>query len=374
VKHITFLLVCLSSWAPAFTDAQLSESLTPSKYFYQFARVLLTNGTAREGWFLGNQRDSVVIQIGRISERFSRKDLLRVVIDAKPDRSTTAFVGMFAGIYAGNAFFLTDENQPFLFLGDEYESGWQVLVYNALFVFVGGGIGYLVASVQSDELTFDFTGADEEIAARWAELCETDTPEQGKAKVHITFQASWVSGPLPHANSGYGIEPPPPLNMLRKLQLTYTVTDFADIGLALMWLGQPQFSSYNFSSSYSLSSANLNGRGYYAVGVFKPLWKLKWRAVQWDVGIGAGRASVDFTATQSLYYTGPSTLMVEKRKETFSAFTFTEFKWFIAQNFSIGLTADFVYIPENVPQLQGINFQSSQLGTTSVGFVFGIHL
>jgi hypothetical protein len=371
----TLLCVFLGLCTIASTQAQPSESLKSSAYFHRLTRALLKNGTVKSGWFVGTDRDSLVIQIGSQSERLSRQDLLRVTIDAAASTGAPALVGMVSGAYLGSALVLRGDNQPFLFVAENRGVG-EVLLYNALFSLVGGALGYLVGSLQSNEVVFDLSGTEEERSARWEDLCKGGQKAGREGSVHLSFQGSWVSGPVPEgrANDYYYGQNVNSLNMMRKLQLTYTMTDFADVGLAFMWLGQPSHSYYSPDNN----TIGLSGSGYYAVGVFKPLWTLGMHRVQWDIGLGVGLTSVNFSVTPNVYYyyypppSSPGTAIALK-KTTFSAMTYTELKVFFADYFSVGLTADLVYIPETIPAVKGIAFERETFGTTSVGFVVGYH-
>jgi len=77
------LFIFLGFCAIAFTQAQPSPTLKPAGYFYQLTRVLLRDGSVKLGWFVGTDRDSMVIHIGGRSERVSHQDLLRVVIEVE---------------------------------------------------------------------------------------------------------------------------------------------------------------------------------------------------------------------------------------------------------------------------------------------------
>ena len=111
------------------------------------------------------------------------------------------------------------------------------------------------------------------------------------------------------------------------------------------------------------------------MGVIQPLWKLGWKDVQWDVGVGLGIATVEFKSSSQVYdYSSSSSVSIGNTRTMFSALINTELKVFVTDHFSIGLAADLAYIPEDVPSVQGITFESKTLGTRSVGFVLGLHL
>jgi len=60
----------------------------------------------------------------------------------------------------------------------------------------------------------------------------------------------------------------------------------------------------------------------------------------------------------------------------FSAVVYTDLKLYIQRWLSLGLAADYVYIPkENIPAFEraGIPAQSKPLGTSSLGFSLSFH-
>ncbi len=380
MKRTSVLLVCLWACSAVFATAQPSEPLKPSDYTFRLARLLLKNGTVKEGWFLGTVRDSIVLQVGLRSHRYARQDLVRVDVngDRSPGKSTLA--GMALGMYAGNALFLTADHQPTLFFGRGTHSDSYILLEIA-FALIGAGTGYAIGSFQSDYRTFELAGSEEENAARWAELTEEGPDQERSSTLHLSIQGSWVSGPLPEPgedNVAYVNSRASRLNLLRRVQLTNSVSRFADVGLAAMWLGQPSVWVNEWGWNYqSTRSQELTGRGYYAVGMFQPLWKLGLRGVQWDIGGGVGIATIDCRSASQVYdYSSGSwsEVAVKLQKSTISAALITELKVFLGDNLSLGVAADLAYIPEDVPDAQGFSFRSKTVGTSSIGFVVGFHL
>lgn len=385
MNRITILSLCLLTCTTAFTNAQPSESFKSSEYTFRLARIVLKDGIAKEGWFLGTVRDSMVLQVGTKSFRYSRHDLLRVDIDARRAISKPVLVGMLAGAYLGTTLFMRAENQPALFFGSENNETFEILLLEAAFVLVGGGVGYLAGASQNEDITFDFAGDDAENASTWEELCDSGPASRRTSTVHISMQGSWVSGPFPQSEGnfyygyypGYSYNEATRLNLMRRLQLTYSFSDFLEVGLAAMWLGQPPLSRYT-STPYTAQSSSvlleMSGRGYYAVGVIHPLWKLGWRDVQWDIGAGVGLATIDLQTTSQIYtYPAQPSILIGKKGSIFSATVSTELKVFIAEYFSVGIAADLVFIPEDVPDVPAFKFESKTLGTQSVGFVLGFH-
>lgn len=59
-----------------------------------------------------------------------------------------------------------------------------------------------------------------------------------------------------------------------------------------------------------------------------------------------------------------------------SGVVFTQLEWFLYSNVSLGLIADFVYVPSaRVPAFpeMGLSAQNLRFGNASVGFVLGTH-
>lgn len=384
MKPSLLLWISLWSFATLPASGQTPEGLHSSRYSFELTHILTRDGTLKTGWFLGTVGDTLVAQIGGKSEWIARKDLLRVSVEGGRSKSGAALVGLLVGVYAGNALALRADGQPFLYMRSE--EGLLPALYSALFGLVGGGLGYLAGFAQTAENTFDFSGSEEENADRWQSLAAGGSSNGGRASVHVSIQGSWVKGPLPNPDGGshssyyYAGRSASSLNMVRKMQVTYSATRFLDLGLAAVWLGQPSLSYYTNSPPYSGSTTlSLEGNGYFVVGVVQPLWMLGWRKVQWDVGVGIGKASVNFMAAQPGYYDYASGgfkdgKSAEVSRSGFTTLWYTELKVFLADYMSLGITADWVRVPQDIPDISGVTLESKNLGTSSVGFVLGFHL
>lgn len=381
MRPILGLSLCGLIFAATITHAQELPSLQPSRYSMQLTHILTRDGSLKTGWFLGTYADTLVAQIAKKTERISRRDLVRVDVERPTERSAGTLAGVLAGIYAGNALGLRAENQPFAFVRDE--SGGAFALYSALFGLVGGVIGNLVGGAAGNVAVFDFPADESANAAAWGDFVESNSPGRNKGTVHLSFQGGWIQGPLPSSNSrgpsyyysGYYANAGS-LNMVRKIQLTYSLSQFLDVGLAFLWLGQPSTASYSYSGGGM--NISLEGTGRYAVAVVQPLWKLGLKGVQWDVGAGIGVASYDCQAfSPPSYYSYDSVragMFIEQKKTTFSTLIYTEVKVFPANFLSLGVAADWAYIPDRVPVVQGVKFESNRLGTTSIGFVLSFHI
>jgi hypothetical protein len=103
------------------------------------------------------------------------------------------------------------------------------------------------------------------------------------------------------------------------------------------------------------------------------------KPIVWNVGLGAGVAKVNFSLESSIHSWCPT---FEERSEHnisktfFSGVIFTELNLYLHEAMSLGLTADYVFIPsEQAPEILegGIPAQKLRLGNASVGFTLGFH-
>src|SRR5512140_2221432 len=127
------LCLLLSVWLCTTNalHAQQAPSLQPSRYSFQLTHILLKDGTLKTGWLLGTCGDTLVAQIGKISERISRRDLVRVDVERPSQKGSATLAGVLMGIYAGNAWALKAENQPFIFMRENNEG--ELALLSALF-------------------------------------------------------------------------------------------------------------------------------------------------------------------------------------------------------------------------------------------------
>lgn len=378
-------LLCVSIivWLVATTSVHAQElrSLQPSRYSMQLTHILTRDGTMKTGWFIGTYGDTLVAQIAKRTERISRKDLVRVDVERPTERSAATLAGLLAGVYVGNALALKADTQPFLFMRDN--EGGEIALYSALFGLVGGVLGNLVGGASGNVAVFNFPVDEGGNSAAWDDFLESNSVGPHRGTVHLSFQGSWVSGALPTSEkvgSSYYFgqySGASSLNMVRKAQLTYSLNGALDVGLAFVWLGQPSISTYGPSYS-NVMTVSLEGTGRYAIAVVQPLWKLGLKSLQWDIGGGVGVATYKCQASSPPYYFTYDSLWagtsVDQNKTTFSTLLYTELKVFPSDFFSIGVAADWAYVPDRVPAVRGFTFDSERLGTTSIGFVLSFHI
>ena len=365
-----------------------------------FNRVLIyhKDGGRISGLLVGVEGDALIVRVGTKDERIQFNNLAKIIIQKDKKKGRYTLSGMLLGIYVGNMAFLRAENQPTFFVRGN-ESEWSYFLTNVLFAAAGGGLGILSSSIlEKGEKVFDFTGNMEKRHRKWERLRRFvigDTFAQ--KKVHLRFQAGKVFTRVSdryrnllidndYHVSRYGWldnetwEEASDINLLRKIQLTYSLNTFLEVGVASSWLGEPSIQGNKWGtgeSSYVWQK--LSATGFYAVGVFKPFYKVMPKSISWEFGIGAGAAKVNFSLKARSTTWNPTAEVTDEHNisETlFSGIVFTELTLYLYDALSLGLTADYAYVSEQqAPEIPfvGLPAQKLHFGNSSIGFSFGFH-
>jgi hypothetical protein len=365
-----------------------------------FNRVLIycKDGSRLSGLLVGVEGDSLIMRVGTTDERIQRNDLEKIIIQKNKKKGPYAISGMLLAIYATNMAFLRAENQPTFFM-DDIESYSGNLFGNALYAALGGALGILASStLEKGEKVFELTGNMERRNREWERLRRFVIGDTYTSKkVHFKIQAGKIftrvsdryrnllrDNDYQVGGSGWidgeSWEEASNINLLRKVQLTYSLNAFLDVGIASIWLGEPSFQGNkwgDYESSYAWHK--LSSTGLYAVGVFKPLNKMMPKSISWEFGIGAGAAKVNFSLKARSNTWNPDTEISDEynlSKTLISGIAFSELSLYLYDAISLGLTADYAYIPEQqAPEMPvaGLPAQKLRFGNSSIGLTFGFH-
>jgi hypothetical protein len=365
-----------------------------------FNRVLIycKDGSRLSGLLVGVEGDALIMRVGTTDERIQRNDFEKIIIQKNKKKGPYAISGMLLAIYATNMAFLRAENQPTFFM-DDIESDSGYLFGNALYAALGGTLGILASSTfEKGEKVFKFTGNMESRNREWERLRRFVIGDTYPSKkVHFKFQAGkiftrvsdnymnllrdhdyqvWGSGWM----DGESWEEASAINLLRKVQITYSLSTLLDVGIASSWLGEPSFQGNkwgDYESSYAWQK--LSATGLYVVGVFKPLHNVMPKSISWEFGIGAGAANVNYSLNALSTTWDPYTEITDEyslSKTLFSGITFTELSLYLYDSISLGLIADYAYIAEQkalaIPAA-GFPAQKLRFGNSSTGFSVGFH-
>jgi hypothetical protein len=310
------------------------------------------------------------------------------------------------GIYFGNLILFRAKNQPTAYMSDSGGLRW---LFDILFSAVGGGLGFLANTFfEKNTLTFDFRENAESGQAEWDKLRKllSGRSDFESRKFHLAIYGGKVfrqvvnryedilkkSGyhigsfyPFGPSDDGYA-EPASSTNLLRRLQLIISLTPKFEAGVASIFLGEPSISgSLYLSDRYTSQSRNVNVKlastGYYALGLYQPLRGNLPPRIQWRCGVGAGAAHVNFQIQTHAYYSAYPEFSEKSAghkisKWLASAVIFTEIQYYLDTFLSLGLSADYAWIPSQQAQAfpdAGIPSQNLALGNTSVGLMFVFH-
>jgi hypothetical protein len=183
-------------------------------------------------------------------------------------------------------------------------------------------------------------------------------------------------------------------NMLRKVQLTYSIKPYLDVGLAMSWLGERPISGHKETSfqaydpywgyqytarDYHDFSQQVSSKGYFAVVVCRPLFNQTPKNISWNAGLGVGTIKTDFVLQSYGYDTYSyvdATEVSKLSKHQIGAMAFTELNFNLTEGLSLGFAADYAFAPSiETPALPeaGIPAQRIRGVNGSVGFNLGLH-
>jgi len=409
VIFLVFILVLLANpWeirgqqADQSSSPSVSEIPTTSSLLFNTVLVYRREGGPLYGLLVRVESNAMIIRAGGKDEKIPLTNLAKVIIETEKKTGLSTLYSMLMGTYLGNLLFFRAKNQPTAYMED-IESGLGFFLTNTLFAAVGGGLGYLISSIyEKGERAFDFTGSKEKKQAEWERLRRFVAGELRPRKVHLSIQAGHVFTRVSPQylnslqNAGYWVshssylfgdysEEAKDFNLFRNLKLTYSLKSNTEIGFALYWLGEPSMGGSKWESGQSSEvGQSLYTTGYYVVGMYKPFLKRMPKRIAWNVGVGVGAAKVDFNLKALITTWDPDTWNSYEEVTTehnisktfFSGVIFTELNLYLQDGLSLGLTADYVFVPaENVPEIPeaGILAQKLRLGNGSIGFTLGWH-
>ncbi|MDP1675253.1 MAG: hypothetical protein Q8L88_00185, partial [Bacteroidota bacterium] len=285
------------------------------------AMVFTKSGYGFSGYLseilIGIDDDTLVLSSVKQTEKIPISDLSKVIILPRNQTENYFLAGALAGTYAATLFFGQTDQQPSGFLTEDFSKGVAVMLTTALGVGVGGGIGGLISAGSNNDLVLDFNRIESEKRAARMKLYDLLSNESKFRKIHFSVQGGHVYARVSeefkkntgHDNSygfvGRGSE----FNLLRKMQLTYSVEPDIEVGAAIQWSSEPSVSEYSFTSNYTYDSIynqynysssstvyeqSFQVTGYYGIGKYKPFYSKLPRLIDIAVGGGIGIANIEY--------------------------------------------------------------------------------
>jgi hypothetical protein len=396
-KAITIISVCVLVLSSGELLSQ--EATIPATMDLLFNRIMvnLKGGQIHIGLLAGIMDRGLVLRIQKKDVVIQYDELEHVVIERKKGGGVYIPGGMLLGLYLGNIVAYRSHDTPPFHL--EKAGILGMAFWNVVFAAAGGGLGYLGSTlVEKDEKAFDFTGEEKARLKQWKHLQWFVTGNGGSRtkKIHLTLQGGYVSNWTTDKyrsqleNNGYYVydysndyREVTKVSLLRKVHLTYSPFSRTEFGVAANFLGEPSITaSYYRSSLARFADQSFDTRGYYAVAEFHPFSPGKLGSFDWSVGIGAGLAEIKFDFFSETFggaQYGWNRVRVDDfhlSRRMFSGVVFTELKVGIQKGISLGVMADYVYIPAvKIPEFPGAGIpgQDLNLGNASFGLLLGFH-
>lgn len=419
-KPITVMMILIFLLGPAGltcgegTGVTLSqETRIPATKSLLFNNVFILpqKGGVLAGILVGIDNDAVVILKKGQEEKIPWREMKTITIEVEKNKRQGVWLTMLAGIYFGNILVLRDKSQP-PFYPRRYDgdSVWWYAWIEALIVGASSGLAFSVGRLfGKGEKTFEFAGGEKADLRKWEALKKFILGVDGAMKIHFSVQGSWVFPKITDRyrsllqDAGYNIWRTEhyygeqdswrasEFNMLRKIQLTYSIRPDVEVGAALCFLGEPSlygqketsFQVYNpiwnywYTSSQTLfMEQSFSSTGYFLVGIYKPFLRTLPRILSWNLGLGLGVSRTKLkTAISSYQYEYPPSGF-EISKTQLCSLLFTELKLNLSNYLSFGLTADYMFAPSlqaaAIPEA-GIPAQKLRVENGSIGFTMGFH-
>ena len=356
---------------------------------YNIATILDEKDNITRGFLVGLRSDSLFLIKNKKTFGIAISDIIHISIDMDHSNWMLFTSGAFLGMYLGNLIFFQSEFQPTAYQSGGDEEG--KIAASLLFAFIGGGIGYIVdLGLEKGDESFDLSEEGNQRMKEVEKLKKFLLSDETTKQVHVTVQLAQVRTRYSEieglSNSSYSSYSPynevTSFNLLRKLQITYSLFNYLDVGVAISWIGEPQsnwFSNsfYSFQQSY-IGTQSYDGTGYYAVAAYHPFKSVFSSSFSWIIGAGIGLGNVNYdfinvVNSGSFPNASSDSTIVKINKSMFSGLIFTEFDLYLFDEFSLGLVIDYVYLPEEMKAIPELGIDKRNLGNFSIGATIGLH-
>jgi len=386
---LQILIICSPSYTQdSITTKPLTNGLiTADKdLLYNLVTVVNIDGDVSRGFLVGLKADTLILFKDEQNIEIPIRKLVTVTIKTERDNLRGLAIGSILGIYLGNLAFFQAENQPTAYWQGEGEE-WKALT-SLLFAFVGGGIGYLIdIGTENDTEEFNFSRDGQEQVKELDRLKAFLKGDQlVESKVHLSVQMSQVNTRYSEIQADendpyyYGYDEVTSFNLLRRIQLTYLIQENLEVGGAISWFGEPSifWHSYFGNGPNVTATQTYDGVGYYALAVYHPFASTFSKQISWSIGAGIGIGNVDFSF-EEMRTVGSYPEITEEEtskridKTVFSALISTQFDFYLINELSIGLMADYVFVPGEMPAILNTDTSERSLSSFSFGLAFGFH-
>ncbi len=388
--HILLYLILAGNFALS-QDRTTTSSIEPTlitvreDLMYNIVTILDKNENITRGFLIGLRSDSILILKNKKTIGIAISAIIHISFDTDHSNWMSFTSGAVLGMYIGNLIFFQAEEQPTAYWSTDAEEG--KLAASLFFAFIGGGIGYIIdLGLEKSEESFDLSGEGSQRMKEVERLKKFLLSDESTKQVHVTVQLAQVGTRFSEIkdlsnSSDYYSRRVTSFNLLRKLQVTYSLFYSLDVGGAISWFGEPQInwfnSLFNDQQSYHGNQSYV-GTGYYAVASYHPFKSVFSSSVSWIIGGGIGLGNVNYNfinVVDSGVFPDVSSdsTIVKINESMFSGLIFTEFDFYLFDELSLGLAIDYVYLPEEMEAIPELGIDKRSLGNFSIGATIGLH-
>ncbi len=381
MKNIIIIVLILFCSAGAQTLEKQNGSepgeFLGKNFLFCDIKILKNDGSYFSGSLFGVNEDSVIIIFNNKSRiSFDFKDIYSLKLEYASFDNTLAIQGMLLGTYVGQLLLFTGSENQFFRSNEKEGLLWYLL--NLFPTAALGGLGYYFSSTGTT-FTEAFRFSDKSISDYENEVKRFKHLIIGKSdlnRINLYFQMAQVFSRFSRwqekEQNLYSYDNISSFNLLRKIQLTYSLSHDIEAGAAIMWIGEPRIYDFPYHyNGYFLEELN-KSMGYYLVMQWDPFQQYLPDNVKLSLGTGVGIAAINYSSKLTNY--NPSENLNEeeitKRYSTFSSDVFVSLG-LILSKVSFSLIADYVYIPEKTASIPYLGLNAQRMGNFSVGLSLG---
>jgi hypothetical protein len=395
------LLMFVLSFGVLPTVVRAQTSPAPRVELYQ------KEGSAIGGLLLGVGRDSLTIASNH-TVRIARSNIDHIIVLPSTSERSGFLVGGTALSYLGCASILSANGQPAVFLWNAATTG-EIGAVLGLGFLLGGAAGALFDNAEPPEMDFILNSPDGD--ANWLLLQDFFAHRSFAKRIHLSVYLGHTGTPATEqldkaaTKSGYvktisdyynyfdynydrNIQAADEFNMMRRIELTYTLRPDVEVGVALANLGEPthfwQHSELDSTGSFRpfhQMHQSLFATGYLAEASYKHLLNPRSPRVELLGGVGLGVAHVTFNReldSSFYYYSTPGAALDSYDFDEVEPLVMVmlQARIFAMSNFSVSLYGDYALLAGPTVSafpIAGIPEQHLNISNGSYGFSIDYH-
>jgi len=353
------------------------------------------DGKSVRGFYLGTRGDTLVLLHQRAEVGFPFENMAEVRIEG--NRESTMPIVVSSAILSGYAvasLAAGTHDTPYGYV-DPYNGSTAPLVIG---IGTGLAVGYLVSvllpSSSAPSEHFLFGGGTDQDQRMIEEFRSFLHPGQKTERFHLTVHGGSIStrsssvpvmGPYDSYYS-YSYSSGVSINLVRRIQFSYSITPVFEVGIALVRLTEPPIMlwrhfSANGGGGYGSYQESLTGTAFLLVGGVQPLRQILPEELAWKIDLGIGYAPVTFVSTTKIAmnsYQPYETNYVQNRTgfdgPRLGLMLGTTFDVYLYDHLSVGFSAEYTLaVGSSLPAVPEFDVPARWCGNSCIGINLGLH-